>query len=705
MTRQGGSGRNGGVSRRHFVAAGSAAVAGATIGAPAEPAAASRRAGRPNILLVYLDDLGYGDLGCYGSQVVRTPNLDRLAAEGTRFTQGYSGAPVCSPSRAALLTGRVPPRTGVTDVLDASESRGLPPTERTIAEYLRGAGYYTACIGKWHVGRPSEHNPLQHGFTSFFGLNAVYTANTYPIDLWRDEQVVGSVTDDADLATLTRRFTDEAIAAIDRAGDRPFFVYLAEVMPHLPLAVEPQFADRSRAGTYGDVIEATDHHLGRLFDTLRARGLDRDTLVVVASDNGPWFQGSVGGLRGRKYDVFEGGTRVPFIARRPGTVPARTVSSDIVSVLDLLPTFCSLAGVRPDPSITLDGTDLGPALRGARHKPRPPIYYYLGDQLAAVREGKWKLHVRRRGSDQRYLPELYDLHHDPRESYDLAGRNPGTVERLQRLIAEFEASVRDEPPLPGVVLDAGPLFAGREGAVKVTLTGAARPDGSPAAQVTAAVEAPQGWATRPVTQTVDLSSNPSFEVPVTPPAGTTPSPGKLATFVLTAKATIDGVPFSDTARAVAYVVPHGDDVALALDAGTPEGPLLPSYRRLVPGSVWDSAVGYGWVGAAPQARDRNAPDALRRDMVTSQAPAVLRLRIPAGRRTVSILRGDHGFATTGIQVETAGEVVVPTGADIAAGEYWWEQFTLDGGADGRTVDLRLSNTENVYWKVLALLVR
>ncbi len=683
---------------RRSVLAGGAALVGAT---RFSPAAAAKPPARPNILLVYLDDLGYGDLGCYGSPLIRTPHLDRLARQGARFTHGYSGAPVCTPSRVALLTGRVPARSGITDVLYPEDEQGLPLEERTVAEYLQQAGYYTAMVGKWHVGRPSDHHPSRHGFTRFFELNGVYTANTYPFDLWRDDAVVDTVDSDADLATLSRRFTDEAIAAIDAAGNNPFFVYVAEVMPHLPLAAEPADAGRSEAGLYGDVIEAVDRQLGRLVQAVADRRLDRNTLVVVASDNGPWFEGSAGGLRGRKFDVFEGGMRVPFIARWPGVVPDGKVSAEIVTVLDVLPTCCALAGVTPDATVTLDGTDLTGILGGDRGRPHPPVYYYLGAQLAAVRDGGWKLHVLRRGSDQRNLPELYDVRRDPAESYNLAGRRPDVVTRLQQLVAEHEADVRDEDARGKVRVDGlmpdRPMRPGTQHVARIAVEVVPGPGVTDAVEVTATVDVPPDWSASTVTRTLQPGVPAILEVPVTVPLGM-PS-GRVPTLVARVSAATTEV--IGTAQAPALVAPSG---ILTLDAGTGTSPVYDAYAALTPAMAWDPARGYGWIGTAPQSRDRGGPDPLGRDMVTATAPAVLRIEVPAGSHEVVLLRGDPEFATTGVQVEADGAVVVPSGPGVDVDRYWWERFTLDGGLSGRTVDLRFSNTENAYWKLLALVL-
>jgi len=286
------------LSRRSLLAGG-AALGSVAVVQPRVSAGEAQPGPRPpNMLVVYLDDLGYGDLGCYGSPTIRTPHLDQLARQGTLFTQGYSGAPVCTPSRAALMTGRVPPRSGLTEVLYPEDSEGLPREEHTLAEYLQEGGYYTAAIGKWHLGRPGDHGPTRHGFEHSFGIDAVYSDNRYPIELRRDDKVVGTLDNDADLALLTGQMTDEAIAAMDAAGDRPFFIYLAETSPHIPVVVEPGFEGRSAGGPYGDMIEALDHHLGRLFTALRRRGLDGNTLVLVVLRRTA-ARRQVGALRGR----------------------------------------------------------------------------------------------------------------------------------------------------------------------------------------------------------------------------------------------------------------------------------------------------------------------------------------------------------------------------------------------------------------------
>ena len=696
------------INRRSLLAGGAAAFGSLAIAQPSVSASESRPGRRPpNVLLVCLDDLGYGDLGCYGSPTIRTPHLDQLARQGTLFTQGYSGAPVCTPSRAAMLTGRVPPRSGLTEVLYPEDSEGLPSEEHTLAEYLQGAGYYTAAIGKWHLGRPEDHGPTRHGFEHAFGIDAVYSANRYPIEVRRDDEVVGSLDSDADLALLTGQMTDEAIAAMDAAGDRPFFIYLAETSPHIPVVVEPGFEGRSEAGPYGDMIEALDHHLGRLFTALRRRGLDGNTLVLVVSDNGP-DKGSAGPLRGGKWEPYEGGMRVPVIARWPGSVPPNQRSDAVVSVMDLLPTVCTLAGVATDPGVTLDGTDIGAVLRGRRAEgARPPIWYYLEAQVAAVRDADWKLVVRRRGSNQAGLPELYDLSRDIGEATNLAAGHPEVVERLQTLIAAHEADVRGEGvtgPLrvKGVTVDS-PLVAGALAVASVRVEHVADAAYPGPAEVTATVRVPSGWTAGSLTRVVEEGATATFEVPVTPPLEQ-PRPGVLTEHRLTADVTAGTAPVSGHPRTTAVVVPSAATSALALDAGTASSPLFQSYARLTPATVWDPARGFGWVGSPPESRDRSEPDALRRDMITRRTPAVLRVAVPAGNHAVSVLRGDHDFSTTGIVVDVDGSRVVSTGPAVGIGEYWWEVFELDGGPTGRTADLAFSNDQGVYWKVLALVV-
>lgn len=368
---------------------------------------------RPNFVVIFIDDLGYGDLGCFGSPNIRTPRIDRLAAEGVRFTSFYVGAPVCSASRASLLTGRYSARHGTGGVYFPGEG-GLRPEEVTVAEVLRGAGYRTACFGKWHLGDAPEFLPTRQGFDEYWGIpysNDMYIGpeQRFAPDAafregWTRERALADqafvaahlrnrkaiagrglkdrvpimageliVEYPADQSTLTRRYFDRAIDFVRRSGEDPFFLYVAPTMPHIPLHASEAFRGRSRRGLYGDTVEEIDWNVGRLLDAIEAQGLRERTFVIVTSDNGPWLglgdrSGSAGPLRDGKFSNYEGGVRVPAVASWPGVIPAGTVTSEIVSTLDLLPTFARWAGAEL-PDVTLDGIDLTGFLRDPT---RPP---------------------------------------------------------------------------------------------------------------------------------------------------------------------------------------------------------------------------------------------------------------------------------------------------------------------------------------------
>jgi arylsulfatase A-like enzyme len=390
---------------------------------------------RPNIVVVFMDDMGYGDMGCFGGTVVKTPNMDRIAEQGIRLRHMYSAASTCTPSRASLLTGRYAQRVGLPRVIFPHEGEGLPAWERTLPELLRERGYRTGMYGKWHLGCRPEHNPVHHGFDEFVGL--LYSNDMDPVHLYEGEKVADT---EVDQATLTRMYTDRAIEFVQRHSDEPFFVYLAHTMPHIPLYVEPEFRGRSDGGTYGDTIECIDHHLGRLLDVLSERGLLENTVVMVTSDNGPWFEGSTGGLRGRKIETWEGGIRMPFVAQWPGQIPAGSVSDEPAGLIDLLPTVVGLAGGTVPTDRPIDGIDIWPALLGGPMPEREALYFFQYWALNAVRSGRWKLHVGRHGHphpDPRELPQLFDLERDPTESYNVANREPEVVDRLTDLITRF----------------------------------------------------------------------------------------------------------------------------------------------------------------------------------------------------------------------------------------------------------------------------
>ena len=322
------------------------------------------------------------------------------------------------------------------------EGEGLPAWEQTIPELLRERGYRTAMYGKWHLGSRPEHNPVRHGFEEFVGL--LYSNDMDPVHLYEDEKVPET---EVDQALVTKRYTDRAIAFIERHANEPFFVYLAHTMPHIPLHVEPGFRGQSRGGTYGDTIECIDAHLGRLLDTLERADLTEHTLVIVTSDNGPWFEGSTGGLRGRKIETWEGGLRMPFVAQWPGQIAPDIVCDEPACFIDLLPTIVTLAGGSLPADRPIDGIDLSPVLRGAPMPPREALYFFQYWVLNAVRAGRWKLHVDRHGHpnpDARELPQLFDLEADPGEAYNVANREPEALAHLTALAERFAAEIASQ---------------------------------------------------------------------------------------------------------------------------------------------------------------------------------------------------------------------------------------------------------------------
>ena len=467
----------------------------------------------PNVIVILADDLGYSDLGCYGSTTIATPHLDRLAREGLRFTDAYAAAPFCSPSRAALLTGRIPARCGVPYVLFPTEHHGLPAAETTIAELLKTRGYATACIGKWHLGWDAPFRPLTQGFDRFHGLPHTNDVREWrvgdaftqlsmfaPLARVEGERVVESPVDQAE---LTRHYTEEAVAFIRANRERPFFLYLPHTMPHVPQYASARFAGKSRGGLYGDTVEELDWSTGVILDTLRELQLDARTLVIFTNDNGAPFRGGANAakkaaketfpgrqlagsntpLRSGKGTTFEGGVRVPFIAWWPGRIAPRAAVTAPISHLDLFPTLAALAGAPLPAGVTFDGADLTALLFGTGARAARPIHHYFGYQLQAVRDAQWKLFlpVQRRpeprpvslwwehnpavfNNQHRLLaaPELYDLVADHGETKNLAASHPEIVARLTRQAREFDAALqRDQrpmqlvagppPPAPGAV--------------------------------------------------------------------------------------------------------------------------------------------------------------------------------------------------------------------------------------------------------------
>lgn len=414
----------------------------------------------PNFVIIFADDLGYGDLSCYGNRAYKTPNLDRMAAEGVRFTSFYSASPGCSPSRAALLTGCYPVRVGVPQVLNPDSPTGMNPAEANLANTLKPLGYATACVGKWHLG-VKNLMPTHQGFDSFYGLP--YSNDMWPPNgghwpkLWlhRDTKPVEEVVDLDDQAELTGKYTAFATDFIRNNRNQPFLLYLAHSMPHVPIAASKRFAGKTGKGLYADTITELDWSVGEVLKTLKREGLEANTLVFFASDNGPWLPygdhaGSSGGLREGKGTSFEGGFLVPGIFRWPGKIPAGQVRDEIVTTMDVLPTVAKLAGAKLS-DVERDGADVSSLLLGeGKGEVRPWFFFYWPGELQAVRSGNWKLHVphahRHQGGPpgrvgkpagevtSRIELSLYDLSRDPGETVNVAAERPDVVKRMLRMI-------------------------------------------------------------------------------------------------------------------------------------------------------------------------------------------------------------------------------------------------------------------------------
>ncbi len=433
-------------------------------------------ADRPNLVIILTDDQGYEDVGCYGSKSIRTPRLDRMAAEGMRFTQFYA-QPICGPSRAALMTGCYPQR-----VAERGNTKDVHPIlhedEITLAEVLKSRGYATAMIGKWDLAKHAQEGffpdlmPKHQGFDFFYGTP---TSNDRVVNLYRDGELIEPATE---MATLTRRYTDEAIGFIEKHRETPFFLYLAHTMPHTRLAASADFRGKSERGLYGDVIEEIDFNVGRILDQLTEAGLAENTVVLFTSDNGPWLNknkdfadghlpgdhgGSAGPLRSGKVSTWEGGVRVPAIAWAPGRIPAGEVCDRLATTMDVLPTFAAMAGAAVPGDRVIDGEDISALLAGDYQKvnPEKTYYYYFLTHLQAVRQGNWKLHLPRPARPawlgnfglNRHIhpsddlgftePALYDLAADPGEQHDVAADHPGKVAELLKVAEKARADIGD----------------------------------------------------------------------------------------------------------------------------------------------------------------------------------------------------------------------------------------------------------------------
>ncbi len=433
----------------------------------------------PNFVVIFCDDLGWGDLGCFGHPTIATPNLDRMAAEGTRMTQFYVAASVCTPSRAGLMTGRYPARTGMCGnrrVLFPDSIGGLQQSELTIAETLKPVGYHTGMVGKWHLGHLPEYLPTRHGFDSYYGIpysndmdnvapKSVKGRAVFQNPNWRYFNVpllqgtavdgVQQIERPTDQRTITRRYTFKATEFIRDSKDEPFLLYLAHSLPHVPLFRSDAFADHSRAGLYGDVVEEIDWSVGQVLDELRKQNLAEKTLVVFTSDNGPWLSfgdqgGSAGPLRNGKGTTFEGGMRVPGLFWMPGVIPAGVTNASLCSTLDLLPTFATMAGAKLPADHVLDGFDLTGMLVEQRPSPRESMFFYRDYRLMAVRHGRFKAHYITQdsyvpgasGPTTHEIPLLYDLEVDLGETRDLAAQRPNVLAEIERIKAEHQASMK-----------------------------------------------------------------------------------------------------------------------------------------------------------------------------------------------------------------------------------------------------------------------
>lgn len=399
----------------------------------------------PNFIIILCDDLGYADVGCFGAPQIRTPRIDRMAAEGMRFTDFYVPSPLCSPSRAGLLTGCYPRRIGLEKfVLRPDAKTGIHPDETTIAEALKGRGYATCAIGKWHVGFLPPFGPRAQGFDHYFGIyhnldhwETKHFESEGGVPLMRNEDVVLRP---ATPEILTEKYTEETLAFIRANRERPFFIYLAHTMPHLPYDVSERFKGKSAGGLYGDVVECLDWSTGVILDALKELGLDKRTMVVFTSDNGP-DRGSPGSalpLRGQKHTVFEGGMRVPCVMWGPGRIPPGLTCSEMASTIDLLPTFGTLAGARPPSSRAIDGRDISALMSGKPGSKSPHEAFYYHDSqgvLRAVRSDHWKYHASPK-------PALYDLTADIGERTDVAAAHPDVVSRLREMLDGFDADMR-----------------------------------------------------------------------------------------------------------------------------------------------------------------------------------------------------------------------------------------------------------------------
>ena len=423
---------------------------------------------KPNFIVIFCDDLGYGDLACFGHPTIKTPNLDKMSINGQKWSSFYVSASVSSPSRSGLMTGKLGARTGMYGnhkrVLFPDSPKGLPQTEQSIATKLKTADYTTACVGKWHIGHRVEDMPMSHGFDYFYGIpysndmskkeQALLGNKNYPYTLpfYNQKEIIEY---DIDQSQLTKRLTKYATSFIKEHKKEPFFLYLAHSMPHVPVYASEEFKGKSKAGIYGDAVEELDWSVGEIIKSLEQNGLDDNTIVVFSSDNGPWLSyrqngGSAGLLRDGKGSTYEGGFRVPTIIWGADIVPNHI--TQMGSTLDLLPTFCEYAGVDVDTK-ELDGVSLKQVFDGEDVEPREEFFFYRGGEIYAVRKGKYKMHryvQAAYGQPKKTVletPVLYDLDVDASEKYDIA---EGNLEVVRELTALIEQREQDYPAAPAI---------------------------------------------------------------------------------------------------------------------------------------------------------------------------------------------------------------------------------------------------------------
>jgi arylsulfatase A-like enzyme len=452
---------------------------------------------QPNVVIILTDDQGYADLGCFGGRQVTTPRIDQMAAEGARLTSFYVAGSVCTPSRSALMTGCYPKRIGLANgVFLAADKNGLNPDEITIAEVLKSAGYATGMFGKWHLGDQPQFLPTRQGFDEFFGIPYSWDIHPFhpnkkyhfpPLPLLEGETVIEQEPD-GDL--LTRRITERAVQFIEKHKAEPFFLYIPHPAPHRPIHLSPEFQQdapeaiqaklarekvdggidyATRDTLYNASIRDIDESVGRILDALKAQGIDENTVVVFTSDNGP-SDGSAAPLSGKKGSSYEGGMRVPGIIRWPGKIPAGQTLDAVLSTIDLLPTFATLAGAEIPSDRVIDGKDIWPVLTEQAASPHEAFFYYKGDRLEAVRSGQWKLHVgtakgnakkgaassRGMGSSSP-ITALYDLSADPAEKTNVLAAHPEIAERLRSCMAAFDDELTQTRRAAGVAQNPKPL--------------------------------------------------------------------------------------------------------------------------------------------------------------------------------------------------------------------------------------------------------